>query len=158
LENKLLQNRPIRALGTRESNENALKSLRNRLKHRKHAGGREPNAIVSIYRIKPVLKPTNEGVKAPPAGLKAHGTSRRVVLRRCCRSTSPKTGAPLLDLPPDGTFQGCATAVLQIDGEPIHLLSPTSLLAANEHRLLADFGAMSRARLRHFEEHREAGT
>jgi purine-binding chemotaxis protein CheW len=61
-----------------------------------------------------------------------------------------------LDLPPDGTFQGCARAVLQIDGEPIHLLSPASLLAANEHRLLADYGAMSRARLLHFEEHREA--
>jgi purine-binding chemotaxis protein CheW len=66
--------------------------------------------------------------------------------------------ARLLDLPPDGTFQGCATAVLQIDGEPIHLLSPASLLAANEHRLLADYGAISRVRLRHFEEHREAGT
>jgi purine-binding chemotaxis protein CheW len=65
--------------------------------------------------------------------------------------------ARLLDLPPDGTFHGCATAVLKIDGEPIHLLSPASLLAANEHRWLADYGAMSRARLLHFEEHREEG-
>jgi purine-binding chemotaxis protein CheW len=63
--------------------------------------------------------------------------------------------ARLLDLPPDGAFQGCATAVLQIDGEPIHLLSPASLLAANEARLLAEYSAMSRARLLHFEEHRE---
>jgi purine-binding chemotaxis protein CheW len=61
----------------------------------------------------------------------------------------------LLDLPPDGTFQGCATAVLQIDGEPIHLLSPSALLGANEVSLLADYGAISRARLLHFEEHRE---
>jgi purine-binding chemotaxis protein CheW len=63
--------------------------------------------------------------------------------------------ARLLDLPPDATFQGCATAVLQIDGEPIHLLSPAALLEANEHRLLADYGAMSRARLLHLEEHLE---
>jgi purine-binding chemotaxis protein CheW len=58
----------------------------------------------------------------------------------------------LLDLPPDGTFRGCATALLQIDGEPIHLLSPARLLEANEHRLLADYGAMSRARLLHLEQ------
>lgn len=63
--------------------------------------------------------------------------------------------ARLLDLPPDGTFQACATAVLQIDGEPVHLLSPVALLAANEDRLLADYGAMARARLLHLEEHRE---
>jgi purine-binding chemotaxis protein CheW len=61
----------------------------------------------------------------------------------------------LLGLPPDATFQGCATAVLQIDGEPIHLLSPTALLAANEDRLLADYGALSRARLLQLEQHRE---
>jgi purine-binding chemotaxis protein CheW len=63
--------------------------------------------------------------------------------------------ALLLDLPPDGTFQGCATAVLQIDGEPVHLLSPTALLEANEGRFLADYGAMSQARLLHLEGHRE---
>ncbi len=65
--------------------------------------------------------------------------------------------ARLLELPPDGTFQGCATAVLQIDGEPIHLLSAATLLEANEDRLLADYGATSRARLLHLEEHREKG-
>jgi purine-binding chemotaxis protein CheW len=65
--------------------------------------------------------------------------------------------ARLLDLPPDGTFQGCATAVLQIDGEPVHLLSPARLLAANEHRLLADYGATSRARQLHLAELREEG-
>jgi purine-binding chemotaxis protein CheW len=52
-----------------------------------------------------------------------------------------------LDLPPDGTYRGCVRAVLQIDGEPVHLLSPAALLDSNEARLLADYGAMSRARL-----------
>jgi hypothetical protein len=47
--------------------------------------------------------------------------------------------------------------VLQIDGEPIHLLSPAALLEANENRLLADYGAMSRARLLHLQEHQEEG-
>jgi purine-binding chemotaxis protein CheW len=57
----------------------------------------------------------------------------------------------LLALPLDGTFQGCATAVLQIDGEPVHLLSPAALLGASEDRLLAEYGAMSQARLLHLE-------
>ena len=52
-----------------------------------------------------------------------------------------------LDLPGDGTFQGCATAALQLNGELIHLLSPAALLQASEDRLLADYGAMSEARL-----------
>lgn len=65
--------------------------------------------------------------------------------------------ARLLDLPLDGIFQGCATAVLQIDGEPIHLLSPATLLEANEDRLLAEYSAMSQARLLHLEQqHPEA--
>jgi purine-binding chemotaxis protein CheW len=67
----------------------------------------------------------------------------------------PAPAARLLDLPADGTFQGCARAVLQIDGEPVHLLSPAALLETNEARLLADYGAMSRARLLHLDEHRE---
>jgi purine-binding chemotaxis protein CheW len=60
--------------------------------------------------------------------------------------------ARLLDLPLDGTFQGCATAVLQIDGEPIHLLSSATLLEANESRLLAEYSAMSQTRLHHLEQ------
>jgi purine-binding chemotaxis protein CheW len=77
------------------------------------------------------------------------------VLVDSVRGIVPAPSARLLDLPPDGTFQGCATAVLQIDGEPIHLLSPAALLEANEARLLADYGAMSRARLLHMEERLE---
>jgi purine-binding chemotaxis protein CheW len=65
--------------------------------------------------------------------------------------------ARLLDLPPEATFRGGATAVLQIDGEPIHLFSPSALLEANEERLLADYGAMSQARRLHWLERREGG-
>ena len=57
-----------------------------------------------------------------------------------------------LDIPENGTFQRCATAALQLDGELIHVLSPAALIDANEHRLLADYGAMSQARLRHMHE------
>jgi purine-binding chemotaxis protein CheW len=64
--------------------------------------------------------------------------------------------ARLLDLPRDGAFQGCATAVFQMDGELIHLLSPATLLEASEDRLLAEYSAMSQARLLHLEpRHRE---
>lgn len=55
----------------------------------------------------------------------------------------------LLDLPVDGTFEGCATATFDLDGELIHLLSVGSLLEANEVRLLAEYGAMAQERMLH---------
>jgi purine-binding chemotaxis protein CheW len=68
------------------------------------------------------------------------------------RSIVPVSSARLLDLPEDRTFHGCARAALQLDGDLIHLLSPTALLGANEDRLLADYCAMSQVRLLHLEE------
>jgi purine-binding chemotaxis protein CheW len=63
------------------------------------------------------------------------------------RGIVPLSSAPLVDIPEDRTFQGCATASLQYDGGLIHLLSPAALLGANERRLLAEYGAMSQSRL-----------
>ena len=60
--------------------------------------------------------------------------------------------ARLVDLPEDGTFQGCATSAVDLDGGVVHLLSPAALLEAHEARSLADYGALSRARLRHLRE------
>jgi purine-binding chemotaxis protein CheW len=71
------------------------------------------------------------------------------ILADSVRGIVPAPSAQLVDLPSGGTFQGCATAALQLDGELIQLLSPAALLQANEHRLLADFNAMSQARLLH---------
>src|SRR5271155_1689491 len=71
------------------------------------------------------------------------------ILVESVRSIVPEQSARLLDLPEDGTFQGCASAARQLDGELIHLLSPAALLDANEDRLLADYAAMSEARLLH---------
>jgi purine-binding chemotaxis protein CheW len=68
------------------------------------------------------------------------------------RAIVPVHSAQLLDIPADRTFQGCATAALQVDGDRIHLLSATALLEANEHRLLANYGAMLQARLQYLEE------
>jgi purine-binding chemotaxis protein CheW len=64
----------------------------------------------------------------------------------------PVTSRQLLELPEDRTFQGCATAVLELGGDLIHVLSPAALLQANEERLLADYCAMSQARLLHMPE------
>jgi purine-binding chemotaxis protein CheW len=58
----------------------------------------------------------------------------------------------LLELPAGGTFRGCATAALEVDGDLIHVLSPAALLEASEDRVVADYSAMSRARLLHLEE------
>ena len=68
------------------------------------------------------------------------------------RAIVPVPSARLLDIPADRTFQGCATAALQLDGDLIHLLSASALLEANEHRLLANYGAMLQARLVHMDE------
>lgn len=69
------------------------------------------------------------------------------VLVESVRGIVPIPSARLVDIPEDRTFQGCATASIQFDGELIYLLSPAALLGANECRLLADYGAMSQSRL-----------
>jgi purine-binding chemotaxis protein CheW len=59
----------------------------------------------------------------------------------------PAPSARLLDIPKDGTFQSCATATVELDGDLIHLLSPAALLGASENRLLADYSTMRETRL-----------
>jgi purine-binding chemotaxis protein CheW len=71
------------------------------------------------------------------------------ILAHSVRGIVPAPSARLLDIPGDGAFQGCATAVLSVNGELIHVLSPDALLEANEQRLLADFSALSQARWLH---------
>jgi len=61
----------------------------------------------------------------------------------------PMPSSRLMDVPEGGTFQGCATASAQLDGELMYLLSPAALLGKNEARLLDDYGAMSQARRLH---------
>jgi hypothetical protein len=41
---------------------------------------------------------------------------------------------------------------MELDGEVIHVLSPAALLRENERRLIADYSAMSLARLDHLAE------
>jgi len=74
------------------------------------------------------------------------------ILADSVRGIVPASSAALLDMPEDGTFQGCGTAVLQLDGGLIHLLSPAALLQASEDRMLADYSAISQARLLHLPE------
>ncbi len=74
------------------------------------------------------------------------------ILVESVRGIVPVEPSQLLEIPKDRTFQGCATAALELDGDLIHLLSPGALLEANEDRLVADYGAMSQARLVHLEE------
>ena len=69
------------------------------------------------------------------------------VLVESVRGIVPVTSARLLLIPDDGTFQGCATATLDLDGGLVHLLSPAALLAANENRLVAGYTATSQERL-----------
>jgi purine-binding chemotaxis protein CheW len=68
------------------------------------------------------------------------------------RGIAPASASRLLDIPEDSTFRGCATAVLQLDGDRIHVLSPAALLEEGEQRSLADYRAMSQARLLQLEE------
>jgi len=71
------------------------------------------------------------------------------ILADSVRGIVPASSAALLDMPEDGTFQGCGTALLRLDGESIHVLSPAALLKASEDRRLADYSAVSQARLLH---------
>src|SRR5580698_1791567 len=68
------------------------------------------------------------------------------------RGIVPVPSTRLLDIPEDGSFQGCATGALQLDGDVIHLLSSAALLQANEERLLVDYSAMAQTRISLLEE------
>jgi purine-binding chemotaxis protein CheW len=65
------------------------------------------------------------------------------------RGIVPVTSVQFLDIAEDRTFQGCATAAIELNGDVIHLLSPAALLKGNEDRMLADYSAMTRARQLH---------
>src|SRR5271155_5794737 len=58
------------------------------------------------------------------------------------RAIVPVEPSQLLGIPEQGTFQGCATAALELDGEVVHVLSPGALLGANEARLVAEYSAL----------------
>jgi chemotaxis signal transduction protein len=63
------------------------------------------------------------------------------------RGIVPVTSSQRLDISKERTFLGCATGAIEVDGDLIHLLSADALLQVNEDRILADFSAMSQARL-----------
>jgi len=71
------------------------------------------------------------------------------ILVNSVRGIVPVSPTQLLEIPEDRTFQSCATAALNLDGDLVHVLSPEALLQANEVRLVADYAAMSQARLAH---------
>lgn len=73
------------------------------------------------------------------------------VLVESVHAIVPMPSARLLDIPEGGTFRGCATAALEVDGGAIHLLSAAALLEASEGRLLGDYRDMAQARLLHME-------
>ena len=78
------------------------------------------------------------------------GTSNPIgILVDSVRGIVPLAGAALLDLPERGTFQGCAKASFELDGDLIHLLSPDALFEANEVRLLAEYSVIAQKRELH---------
>jgi purine-binding chemotaxis protein CheW len=68
------------------------------------------------------------------------------ILVESVRGIVPVSSSQLLEIPEDHTLGGCATAALELDGDLIHLLSPSALLAANEARSVADYSAFAQAR------------
>jgi purine-binding chemotaxis protein CheW len=73
------------------------------------------------------------------------------VLVNSVRAIVPLLSSRLLAVPGNGTFRNCAIAVAQLDGDPIHLISPGALMEEGENHLLADYRAMAQARLLHFQ-------
>jgi len=73
------------------------------------------------------------------------------ILAESVRGIERVTASQLLSIPAHGTFRGCATATLQLEGDLVHVLSPATLLEVNEARLLTDYSAMLQARHIHLE-------
>jgi purine-binding chemotaxis protein CheW len=109
--------------------------------------------IIPIIRLDRLfdLPEQRPGLHTPMIVL--HGVLAPVgILVAAVRAIAAVPAARLLDLPEDRTFKGCATAAFEIDGDPVHVLSLTGLLDANDSRLLADYGVMMQARLHQMEE------
>ena len=73
------------------------------------------------------------------------------ILAESVRGIEQVSASQLLNIPADNTFRGCATATVQLEGDLVHVLSPSTLLEVNEARLLADYNAMAQARHVHIE-------
>jgi purine-binding chemotaxis protein CheW len=71
------------------------------------------------------------------------------ILVESVRGIVPAPSSGILEIPADRTFRSCATAVLELDGDSIHLLSPAALLEETEDRLVADYSGMLQARRFH---------
>jgi purine-binding chemotaxis protein CheW len=74
------------------------------------------------------------------------------ILANYVRCIVPVMCSEFTNIPEIRTFRGCAIGTVQFEGDLIHLLSPATLLEANENLLLAEFWAMSQARLLELEE------
>jgi hypothetical protein len=96
----------------------------------------------------PVIRPTRAGAGTPYAHDRlAPGERAGRYPGGSVRGILPIATGQLLNIPPDATFQGCATGAVEIDGVLIHLLSAEALLEATEERIITDFAAMSQTRL-----------
>ena len=91
------------------------------------------------------LREQRQGLHTPMIVLRG-SNSPIGILVDSVRGIVPAGSTRLLDLPEDGTFQGCAAASFEFEGDSIHLLSPEALLEANEVRLLAAYSAMAQER------------
>jgi hypothetical protein len=53
----------------------------------------------------------------------------------------------MVPLKPEETWNGCATAALQVGGQPVAVLSPARILLEQEKQMLKEFQALSQRRL-----------
>ena len=60
----------------------------------------------------------------------------------------------LVAIGPEDSFNGCAEAAVQVEGETVPLLSAARLLVAKERSALAEFQSMAQQRLQQWETHR----
>jgi purine-binding chemotaxis protein CheW len=74
------------------------------------------------------------------------------VLVGAVRQVASTRVASFLPLPEKHLFHDCATAVVDVDGDPVHLLAPECMLVENERRLVADLQSAAQRRLRSLEE------
>lgn len=95
------------------------------------------------------LREQPPGLHTPMIVLRGSGNPVGILVDSV-RGIVPLASTQLLDLPADGTFQGCALASFELDGDLIHLLTPDMLLEANEVRLLAEYSAMAQTRALQF--------
>jgi len=104
---------------------------------------------VAIIRLDKLfnLPEQRPGLHTPLIILRGQRGGRTGVLVGGVRRIVKVARPAFMSVPPGNLFCDCATAVIDLDGTPVHILSPDRILLEKESQILAEFQSIEQERL-----------